>query len=80
MLMGDTRLQRFLYQHGLKPAHVARESGYSRQHLLRLRRGEMEPTRACIAAIVTACRRLTKGVVRADDLFNLDDVTPRRRR
>lgn len=74
-----TRLEFFLESHGIKPAHVARESGYSRQHLLRLRMGEMEPTRACIVAIVEACRRLTREEVSASDLFYLAD-RPRARR
>ena len=52
-------------------ADLARESGYSRQHLLRIRMGTMEPTRRCIAAIVSACRRLSHEHIRADDLFEL---------
>lgn len=66
-----TRLEAFLKGHGVKPAHLARECGYSRQHLLRL--GRMEPTRRCIAAIVAACRRITGRRVRATDLFDLGD-------
>ena len=68
-----TRLERYLKLKGIKPAHLARESGYSRQHLLRIRMGRMEPTRRCIAAIVAACRRLSREPVRADDLFDLGD-------
>lgn len=67
-----TRLERYLRRHGIKPAHLARESGYSRQHLLRIRLGKMEPTRRCIVAIVMACRRLTREHVTAADLFELD--------
>ena len=67
-----TRLEMFLKSRHLKPAHVARESGYSRQHLLRIRMGRMEPTRRCIAAISAACRRLSGEPVRAADLFDLD--------
>lgn len=67
-----TRLERFLKAKGIKPAHLARESGYSRQHLLRIRLGRMEPTRRCIAAITGACRRLSGEVVRASDLFDLE--------
>jgi len=66
-----TRLEQFLKSRQIKPAHLARESGYSRQHLLRIRMGRMEPTRRCIAAIVGACRRLTHEAVKADDLFDL---------
>ncbi|HEV7590475.1 MAG TPA: helix-turn-helix transcriptional regulator [Longimicrobium sp.] len=67
-----TRLESYLKSRGIKPAHLARESGYSRQHLLRIRTGRMEPTRRCIAAIVAACRRLANEHVRAADLFDLD--------
>jgi predicted transcriptional regulator len=67
-----TRLETYLKSRGIKPAHLARESGYSRQHLLRIRTGRMEPTRRCIAAIVAACRRLSHEHVRAADLFDLD--------
>lgn len=49
----ETLLEAFLQSHGIKPAHLAREAGYSRQHLLRIRTGRMEPTRRCIKAIVT---------------------------
>jgi predicted transcriptional regulator len=68
----STRLEMFLKSRGVKPAHVARESGYSRQHLLRVRAGRMEPTRRCIAAITAACRRLSGENVHAADLFELD--------
>ena len=67
-----TRLEAYLKTRGIKPAHLARESGYSRQHLLRIRMGRMEPTRRCIAAIVAACRRLSHEHVRAVDLFDLE--------
>lgn len=67
-----TRLETYLKSKGIKPAHLARESGYSRQHLLRIRMGRMEPTRRCIAAIVGACRRLAHEPVRASDLFDLE--------
>lgn len=67
-----TRLEKFLKSRGIKPAHLARESGYSRQHLLRVRMGQMEPTRRCIAAIAAACRRLSGEIVRASELFDLE--------
>jgi predicted transcriptional regulator len=70
--MPKTRLESFLKSRGIKPAHLARESGYSRQHLLRIRMGRMEPTRRCIAAISSACRRLSGEGVRASELFDLE--------
>jgi hypothetical protein len=66
-----TPLERYLKSRGIKPAHLARESGYSRQHLLRIRMGRMEPTRDCIKAVVLACRRISRERVRARDLFDL---------
>ena len=71
-----TRLETFIKSRGIKPAYLARESGYSRQHLLRIRLGTMEPTRRCMAAIVAACRRLSGETVRATDLFNLEGDGP----
>jgi len=65
------KLETFLRSRGIRPAHLAWESGYSRQHLLRIRLGRIEPTRRCIADLVTACRRLAREPVRASDLFDL---------
>jgi predicted transcriptional regulator len=74
--MWPTRLETFLKERRIKPAHLARESGYSRQHLLRIRMGRMEPTRRCIAAIVAACRELAGEKVLANDLFELEPLEP----
>lgn len=68
---GVTRLESFLKSRGIKPVHLARESGYSRQHLLRLRMGRIEPTRRCIVAIVAALRRLSREPVQAHHVFEL---------
>jgi predicted transcriptional regulator len=70
----NTRLDQWLAAHKVKPARLACESGYSRQHLLRIRKGEMEPTRRCIAAIVTAGRKLSGEAVRASELFDLGEI------
>jgi hypothetical protein len=66
-----TLLETFLKAHGIKPAVLARKSGYCRQHLLRIRLGEQEPTRPCIKAIAVACRQLSRKRVKATDLFDL---------
>lgn len=66
-----TKLETYLRSRGIKPAHLARESGYSRQHLLRIRMGRMEPTRRCMVEITAACCRLSRETVRVSDLFNL---------
>jgi hypothetical protein len=69
----NTRLDRWLTAHKVKPARLALASGYSRQHLLRIRKSEMEPTRECIAAIVRAARGLSGQPVKASELFDLGD-------
>jgi predicted transcriptional regulator len=66
-----TKLELFLKRRKIKPAHLAKECGYSRAHLLRLRNGEMEPTRKCMKAIREACSRLTQKNVRPTTLFDL---------
>lgn len=73
-LSSPTRLERFIRSHGVKPAHLARESGYSRQHLLRLRLGRMRPSLTCIAALLIALRRLSNKRVTAEDLFEPIDI------
>ena len=66
-----TKLERFLKQNKLKPAWVAREAGCSRQHLLRIRAGTMEPTRPVIRALRIAVRQLLQRRVRPEELFDL---------
>jgi len=70
-----TRLESFLRSQGIKPAHLAREAGYSRQHLLRVRMGRMLPSLPCIAALIVAARRLTRTGVTALDLFERNVIT-----
>jgi hypothetical protein len=69
-----TRLERFIRSHSVRPAHLARESGYSRQHLLRLRLGRIRPSIPCIAALVLATRRLTGQRVTPHDLFAPESI------
>ena len=69
-----TKLETFIKSRGIRPIDLARQSGYTRQHLLRIRMGRMEPTRRCIKAIVAACRRLSREPVPAAALFDLDEV------
>ena len=68
-----TPLEEFMNRKGIKPAHLARESGYSRQHLLRIRMGRMEPTRRCMAAIIAAIRRMIHEPIVAGELFDLEN-------
>jgi hypothetical protein len=69
----DTRFDRWLADHDVRLVSLVRASGYSRQHIGRIRRGEMEPTRKCIKAIVIACRRVSHEPVKANDLFDLGE-------
>ena len=66
-----TRLEAFMNSRGIRPMALARASGYSRQYLLRVRKGRAEPSRLVIAAIVDACRKLSHEPVKAADLFDL---------
>lgn len=71
------KLERFLRSRGIRPAHLARESGYSRAHLLAVRLGRVEPTGRCAAEIVAACRRLAGEPLRPSDLFDLPSTGAR---
>lgn len=68
-----TRLGRFITANGVRIATIARESGYSRQHIARLRVGEGDPTRLAMVQITKACRRILERPVRVQDLFDLGD-------
>lgn len=68
-----TPLERFIKLHEIKPAHLAAVSGYSRQHLCRIRKGRMEPTRRCIAAILSGLRILSRGDLTVLDVFHFED-------
>src|SRR5438552_19193205 len=69
-----TRLEQFIKSRGIKPAHLAAVSGYSRQHLLRIRMGRMEPTRRCIAAILAAIRILSgRDQLPITEVFSFED-------
>ncbi len=65
-----TRLQEFLRTRHIKQIQLVRTSGYSRQHILRIRKGIGRPTRRCIVALVAACRKITHEKVKAIDLFD----------
>jgi hypothetical protein len=70
-----TRLELFLRVHGIKPAQLAKESGFTRQYIAKLRVGTAEPTPRCITAIVAALRRLSREQVRAEHVFEVE-ATP----
>jgi predicted transcriptional regulator len=66
-----TRLETFMRANGIKPAELARESAISRQHLLRLRNGTADPTRAVMVAITSACSTIARRRVSMSALFDL---------
>jgi tetratricopeptide (TPR) repeat protein len=66
-----TRLEIIRISRGVDPRDLDRETGYSRQHILRVRMGESEPTRSCMAAIISALRRLTLEALGPEDVFEL---------
>jgi len=68
-LSKPTLLESYLRSRGVRPSHLARECGYSRSHLLRIRMGQIEPTPACAVRIVYALRRLAREEVVLADVF-----------
>jgi len=66
-----TRLQRFITDSGIKPSHLARASGVSRAHILRLRKGQMDPTRYTMVLLARGCSFLLGRWVGADELFDI---------
>jgi DNA-binding phage protein len=66
-----TRLEAFISSRKIKPALLAKESGYSRQQLYRVRIGSSQPTAQRMARIVAACRRISHENVCAEDLFDM---------
>lgn len=69
----DTRLERFIQSHGLKPAQIARAAGCSRKHLFRVRKGLTEATRPVLKNIARAVGSLLGRKVRVAQLFSLGD-------
>ena len=61
----------FIKKWGVKPSAYARRAGLSRQHLLRLRRGEMEPTRRMMVALAEAASQMRSRAVCIVELFEL---------
>jgi len=72
MQPSSTKLEAFIQAHAIKPARLARESGYSRQQLHRIRMGRAVPLSDGVARIAAACRRLSGEEIRAAELFDLD--------
>jgi DNA-binding Xre family transcriptional regulator len=66
-----TRLEIFRVSRGIAVGDLIAESGISRQHLLRMRKGELQPCRDMIAAVVSALRQLSLEDVQPEDVIEL---------
>jgi len=66
-----TRLEVFRVSRGIKVGDLIAESRISRQHLLRMRKGELQPRRDMIAAVVSALRQLSLEDVQPEDVIEL---------
>jgi len=66
-----TRLEAYMQEWGVMPSALARRSGVSRAHLLRLRRGEMEPSRRVMVALTEAAHVMRDRTVYTVELFEL---------
>jgi tetratricopeptide (TPR) repeat protein len=77
-----TRLEIFRLSRGISAEDLNAECSYSRQHILRVRTGRTEPSRDCIAALLSAMQRLSLEDIRAEDIVELtmEDSGPWRRR
>jgi hypothetical protein len=67
-------LDDFMLAHGPKPAELARVAFVSRQHLLRVRAGEDDPTRHVMVRLMMACTLMLHRRVKMDELFDLTDA------
>src|SRR5437868_588346 len=66
-----TRLEVFRVSRGIEVGDFVTESGISRTHLLRMRKGELQPGRDMIAAVVSSLRYLSLEDVHPEDVFEL---------
>ena len=68
-----TRLELFLRRARVAPLALARATSYSRQHLLRVRLGEANPTRRLILDVTAACGKVSGEAVTPGTLFERGD-------
>ena len=68
----DTRLDRFLHNRNIPLTDLACAAVHSRQHLLRLRSLQLEPTLGVIRRLTAGCIAITGDpTITPDDLFEL---------
>src|SRR4051794_36549510 len=68
-----TRLEKFIKAWGVKPGVFAKRAGVSRQHLLRLRSGTMDPSRAVMCKLALAASAMRNERVFITDMFELTE-------
>ena len=68
-----TKLESFIRANGVRVVRLALWAGISRQHLLRLRKGEMEPTRPVMVALARAAGDWLGRRVRVAELFDIGE-------
>ncbi|HSY52665.1 MAG TPA: hypothetical protein VLC46_27950 [Thermoanaerobaculia bacterium] len=68
-----TKLSRFMRDNKLTALDIVREASVSRQHLLRIRKGDADPSIMVAMRIRDACGRLLFRMVSIDDLFDSSD-------
>jgi hypothetical protein len=69
-----TRLESFIQANELKPAQLARVAFVSRQHLLRVRNGQDDPSRHIMVRLAMACTLILNRRVKMDELFDLTEA------
>jgi hypothetical protein len=69
-----TLLDAFMKANAIKPAQLSRVAYVSRQHLLRVRTGEDDPTRQVMVRLLMACTLILHRRVRMDELFDLTET------
>jgi len=68
-----TRLENFIKEWGVKPGVLARRAGVSRAHLLRLRKGDMDPTRGVMCKLALAASAMRSRRVFLTEMFELTE-------
>jgi predicted transcriptional regulator len=69
--MEPTHLTRFIVDNDIRIGRLAEVSGVSRQHIHRLKTGQMEPTRPVMVWITEAACYIVRRRVEVAELFDL---------
>ena len=68
---GTTRLETYMREWGVMSSVFARRAGVGYKHLLRLRRGDAEPSRSVMVALADAASAMREKPVYVVELFEL---------